>query len=73
MLDRLREIPQKLLEWWNKFNAKQKTIIISVVVGVALTLAILATILTRPQYETLITCETTKEAAAITELLTSFG
>ncbi|MDO5572806.1 MAG: flagellar M-ring protein FliF C-terminal domain-containing protein [bacterium] len=71
MLDRLREIPQKLLEWWNKFNAKQKTIIISVVVGVALTLAILATILTRPQYETLITCETTKEAAAITDLLTS--
>lgn len=70
MLDRLREIPQKLLEWWNKFNAKQKTIIISVAAGVALALAILATVLTQPQYETLITCESTKEAAEITDLLT---
>ncbi len=71
MLDRLREIPQRFLEWWNKFNAKQKTIIISVVAGVALTLAILATILMRPQYETLITCKSTKEASEITELLTA--
>ncbi|NLG04411.1 MAG: flagellar M-ring protein FliF [Clostridia bacterium] len=70
MLDRLRELPQKALEWWNKFNAKQKTIIISVIAGVALTLAILVTILTRPQYETLITCGSTKEASQITELLT---
>ena len=71
MLDRLREIPQRLLEWWNKFNAKQKTIIISVAAGVSLALAILATILTQPKYETLITCESTKEAAEITELLTT--
>ncbi len=69
MSDRLKEIPQKLLDWWNKFSAKQKTIIISVAAGVALALAILATVLTQPQYQTLITCESTKEAAAIKELL----
>ena len=52
-------------------KSKQKTIIISVIAGVALALAILATILTQPQYETLITCESTKEASEITTLLES--
>ncbi len=69
MVDRLKEMLQKVLEWWNKFTAKQKTIIISVAAGVILALAILATILTRPRYETLITCESTKQASEITELL----
>ncbi|MBR4169046.1 MAG: flagellar M-ring protein FliF [Lachnospiraceae bacterium] len=69
MMERLRQIPQKILDWWNKFTAKQKTIIISVTAGVILALAILVTILTRPQYETLITCETAKTASEITALL----
>lgn len=69
LMERLKAIPQKLLEWWNKFEAKQKTIIVSVSAGVILALAILVTILTRPQYETLITCETTKQASEITALL----
>ena len=73
MLDRLREIPQKLLEWWNKFTTKQKTIIISVAAGVIVALAILATILTRPQYEVLITCESTKQASEIIDLLDAEG
>lgn len=69
MAEKLKEIPQKILDWWNKFTAKQKTIIVSITAGVILTLAILATILTRPQYETLITCEATKEASEIIALL----
>ena len=69
MVDRLKEILQKVQEWWDKFTAKQKTIIISVTAGVILALAILATILTRPRYETLITCDSTKQASEITELL----
>ena len=69
MVDRLKDILQKIQEWWNKFTAKQKTIIISVTAGVIMALAILATVLTRPQYETLITCESTKQASEIIELL----
>ncbi len=69
MVDRLKEILQKVQEWWDKFTAKQKTIIISVTAGVVLALAILGTILTRPKFETLITCESTKQASEITELL----
>lgn len=69
MAERLKALPGKLLGWWNKFNSKQKTIIISVSAGVIVALAILMTILTAPKYETLIVCETTKEASEIKELL----
>lgn len=69
MADKVKQIPARLLEWWNKFTSKQKTIIISVVAGVVVAGAILTTMITRPQYETLIVCETTKEASEIKELL----
>ena len=69
MVDRLKEIPVKLLEWWNRFTSKQKTIIICIVSAVVISLAILVTVLTRPKYELLANCESTKEASQITELL----
>ena len=69
MADRLKKIPKMILEWWNRFSTKQKTILISVVAGVILAFAILITALTRPQYELLVTTETTKEASEITALL----
>lgn len=69
MADRVKQIPARLLEWWNKFTSKQKTVIVSVAAGVVVAVAILMTMITRPQYETLIVCETTKEAAEIKDLL----
>lgn len=69
MAERLKAIPTKILEWWNKFTSKQKTVIICIAAGVVLTLAILVTVLTRPQWAVLAICETTKEASTITELL----
>lgn len=70
---KLQEIPKKILEWWNKFTSKQKTIIVSIAAAVVVALAILATILTRPQYTALAICETTKEASTIKELLEEEG
>ena len=69
MADRIKELPIKLLAWWNKYTSKQKTIIISIAGGVVIALAILVTVLTRPQYEILVTCESTKESSAIIDLL----
>lgn len=71
MLDRLREIPKRILEWWNKFSTKQKTVIISIAAGVIMALAILVTILTRKNYVALATVETAAEGAEIVELLKS--
>ena len=28
MADKLKEIPAKILEWWNKFTTRQKSIIV---------------------------------------------
>ena len=69
MVERLKGIPAKILEWWNKYTSKQKTIIVSIAAGVLVAIAILITVLSRPKYEVLVICESTKEAASITELL----
>lgn len=73
MADRVRELLNKVLEWWNKFSTRQKTFIISAGAGIILALAILITVLTRPHYIVLLNCETTKEAAEVTELLEGEG
>lgn len=73
MADRLKGLLNKVLEWWNKFTAKQKTIIISAAAGIVLTVAIIAAVLTRPQYVTLIQCETTKQASEVVNLLDGEG
>ena len=44
MQDRLRQLLERVQEWWNKFTARQKTLIISVAAGVILALAILVTV-----------------------------
>lgn len=69
MLDNLKEIPKKLLERWNKFTSRQKTLMVSAAAGMLVAFAVLLWILTQPQYEVLVTCETTREASEITELL----
>ena len=65
MPERIKELLNKILEWWNKFSARQKTFIIASAAGVVIAIAILATVLTRPQYILLLECESTKEASEV--------
>ena len=69
MADRVRGLLDKVLAWWNKFTAKQKTILVSATAGAVFLIALIAVMLTRPQYILLAECETTKEASEITALL----
>ncbi|MBP3603948.1 MAG: flagellar M-ring protein FliF [Lachnospiraceae bacterium] len=73
MADRVKEILNKILEWWNKFSAKQKTFIVAAAAGVIVAFAILITVLTQPQYVLLLDCETTKEASEVVDLLEEQG
>lgn len=50
MQDRLKGILNKILEWWNKFSKKQKTIILSVIGAVVVMILILAYLLGRTNY-----------------------
>lgn len=73
MQERLKELPKRLLELWNKYTSKQKTIIISVFSGVVLALAILIVLLSRTKYVTLSTFETTNIATGVVQLLDENG
>ncbi|MED9902613.1 MAG: flagellar M-ring protein FliF C-terminal domain-containing protein [Lachnospiraceae bacterium] len=71
MPDKIKEILQKALAWWNKFTAKQKTIIIGIAAAVVFTFAILVYVFTKPQYMQWQQCATTSEAAEVIEILDS--
>lgn len=69
MSDRLKEIPAKILEWWNKFTAKQKTIIVAIAAIVIFTFAIIIYAFTRPQYTNFGVYEDATEAAKVIKIL----
>ncbi len=73
MADRIKELLNKLLEWWNKFSTRQKTFIIASTAGVIIAIAILITVLAQPQYVVLLNCTTTKEASEVVDLLDEQG
>ncbi len=71
MAERLRALWQKVLDWWNQFTAKQKTLIVGAGTVVLLTIIILVTVLNQPQYVLLAQATSTKEASEIKDLLDS--
>ena len=71
MAERLRALWQKVLDWWNQFTAKQKTLIVGAGTVILLTIIILVTVLNQPQYVRLVQANSTKEASEIKELLDS--
>ena len=71
MPERLQAIWQKILDWWNQFTARQKTLIVGAGTVVLLTIIILVSVLNQPQYVLLATANSTKEASEIRDLLDS--
>ncbi len=70
MQERLKQIQEQVLEFWNKYTSKQKTIIISVVLAIFLTIVLLAYLLSRPDYGTrLAKFEDTESAVELVNLL----
>ena len=71
MADRLKALWQKILDWWNQFTARQKTLIVGAGSVILLTVIILVSVLNQPQYVLLVNANSTKEASEIKELLES--
>ena len=69
MDEKLKEAQKRLVEFWKKYDKKQKTIIISIKAVVLVALIILAVILTKTEYVTLIECDDTVSAANIATTL----
>lgn len=71
MAERLKALWQKILDWWNQFTAKQKTLVVGAGAVVLITIIILVTALNQPQYFILANATSAKEASQIKELLDS--
>ena len=73
LIGRLRELGNQILEWWNRFTAKQKTLLICGMAVVVVAIVAIVTMLTKPQYVLLRECESEAEAAEVKELLDGEG
>lgn len=73
MADRLKELWAKIQEWWNKFTARQKTIIIAIVAVVIFTFAIIIYVISKPQYTKLGTYANTAESSNVVAILEDAG
>lgn len=73
MAERIKQIPKKLLEIWNNWTRKQKTVIVSAVAVVLVAIVILAVVLNQPNYKVLTTCENYSEMNEVTTLLKNNG
>lgn len=71
MPKRLTQMWERFLEFWNRYDRKQKAIVLSSISVVVITIAILAVVLTRPVYSVLVTCKDYDEMNQVTTLLTS--
>lgn len=71
MPEQVKQILDKIVEWWKKFNNKQRILLISAFSVVMIALIILGVVMTTPSYEHLHTCKDYTEAAKIKELLAS--
>lgn len=69
LLEKLKELGNRILEWWNRFTTRQKTLIVMVIAVAVLAIAVLITVLNRPQYVLLKECEDTTQAANVRDLL----
>lgn len=69
MPEQIQQILDKILEWWKKFNTKQKALLASITAAVVLSLIILAVVVSTPKMVTLYTCSSLTEANSVKELL----
>lgn len=73
MNEKLKEARNKAVEFWNKYNRRQRTLMISVVLAVIVFIAILSYALTRPEYVTLLTCDSASTASEVKNCLEEAG
>lgn len=73
MPEQVKNILNKIVEWWKKFNNKQRMILLSAVGVLLIALAILCWVMAKPTMKTLYVCSDYTEAAKIKEILDADG
>lgn len=73
MKERVKEIPARLAEFWNKYTSKQKTIIIAVICVVLVLLGLAAYFVSRPTWTRFQEFSKLEDASAMTSALSDQG
>lgn len=73
MNEKVKAAQKKIVDFWNKYNRRQRTLMISIVLAVIIFIAILSYVLTRPQYVTLLTCDSASTASEVKTALSDAG
>ena len=73
MQDRVKELINKVIEWWKSLKVRQRTMIVCISAAIILTLAVVVSVLSRPKYTLLKECATASEGAQIKEILDGEG
>ncbi|MBQ5369607.1 MAG: hypothetical protein IIU56_05305 [Peptococcaceae bacterium] len=73
MLEKVKQVPRQFLTFWNKYNSKQKTTILSVTAVIVISVAFLVWLFTKTNFETLATFEQYADTAEAKELLEAAG
>lgn len=69
MNEKLNQAKQKAVDFWNKYNRKQKTMMISITLAVIVLLIVLVTMFTKPSYVTLVECDSAASASDVKDAL----
>lgn len=73
MPEQLKQILDRIVEWWKKFNNRQRILLISIVGVIVLSLVILGFVITRPTKVELISCQSAADASEIKDMLDKEG
>lgn len=73
MPDRLRQMFERFLDFWNRYNRRQKAIVLSGLAVVIITLVIMVAVLSRPNYKVVATVANYNEMSQVTTILTDNG
>ena len=71
MPEQVKQILDRIVEWWKKFNNRQRILLISAFSVVMIALIILGVVMTTPTMKTLHVCENYSEASKIRDILDS--
>lgn len=71
MPEQVKQILDRIVEWWKKFNNRQRILLISAFSVIMIALVVLGVVMTTPTMKTLHVCENYSEASKIKELLDS--
>ena len=73
MSDRIEQLKSKFIEFWSKYNTKQKIVIFSLVGGIAIALLLVSYFVTRPTYVQLARIEDARSASEMIDALDEAG